>query len=190
MTATAQYTQIQSYLNNGALSTVGGPLPDTRGWASVDVEAGGRKFRFATTHLDTTNPAIQIKQAHEMIGGAGATNLPLVFVGDFNAVANSGLDPSFPTYQKFINAGFAEARPARRAPDPGFTCCQASNLLNPASQLSKRVDLVLTKGDNQVVDIKRVGENPSDRTASGLWPSDHAGVIATLKIRRQNGNHH
>jgi endonuclease/exonuclease/phosphatase family metal-dependent hydrolase len=182
--------QVQGYLNNSALSTVGGPLPDTRGWASVDVETGGRKFRFATTHLDTTNPAIQIKQAHEMIGGAGATNLPLVFVGDFNAVANSGLDPSFPTYQKFINAGFAEAWPARRAPDPGLTCCQASNLLNPASQLSRRVDLVLTKGNIQVVDIKRVGENPGDRTASGLWPSDHAGVIATLKIRRQNGPHH
>jgi endonuclease/exonuclease/phosphatase family metal-dependent hydrolase len=182
--------QVQGYLNNSALSTVGGPLPDTRGWASVDVETGGRKFRFATTHLDTTNPAIQIKQAHDMIGGAGATNLPLVFVGDFNAVANSGLDPSFPTYQKFINAGFAEAWPARRAPDPGFTCCQASNLLNPASQLSRRVDLVLTKGNIQVVDIKRVGENPGDRTASGLWPSDHAGVIATLKIRRQNGPHH
>ena len=182
--------QIQGYLNNSALQTVGGPLPDTRGWASVDVETGGRKFRFATTHLDTTSPAIQIKQAHEMIAGAGATNLPLVFVGDFNAVANNGMDPSFPTYQKFINAGFAEAWPARRAPDPGLTCCQASNLLNPASQLSRRVDLVLTKGDIQVVDIKRVGENPSDRTASGLWPSDHAGVIATLKIRRQNGHHH
>jgi endonuclease/exonuclease/phosphatase family metal-dependent hydrolase len=176
--------QVQGYLNNSALSTVGGPLPDTRGWASVDVETGGRKFRFATTHLDTTNPAIQIKQAHEMIGGAGATDLPIVFVGDFNAAANSGMDPTFPTYQKFINAGFAEAWPARRAPDPGLTCCQASNLLNPASQLSTRVDLVLTKGNIQVVDIKRVGENPGDRTASGLWPSDHAGVIATLKIRR------
>jgi endonuclease/exonuclease/phosphatase family metal-dependent hydrolase len=176
--------QIQGYLNDSALSTVGGPLADIRGWASVDVETGGRKFRFATTHLDTTSPAIQIKQAHEMIGGAGATDLPLVFVGDFNAAANSGMDPTFPTYQKFINAGFAEAWPARRAPDPGLTCCQASNLLNPASQLSKRVDLVLTKGNIQVVDIKRVGENPGDRTASGLWPSDHAGVIATLKIRR------
>jgi endonuclease/exonuclease/phosphatase family metal-dependent hydrolase len=181
--------QVQGHLTNSALQTVGGPLSDTRGWASVDVETGGRKFRFATTHLDT-NPAIQIKQAHDMIEGAGSTTLPLVFVGDFNAVANSGLDPSFATYQKFINAGFAEAWPARRAPDPGLTCCQASNLLNPASQLSGRVDLVLTKGDIQVVDIKRVGENPSDRTASGLWPSDHAGVIATLKIRRQNGHHH
>jgi endonuclease/exonuclease/phosphatase family metal-dependent hydrolase len=176
--------QVQGYLNNSSLSTVGGPLPDTRGWASVDVETRGRKFRFATTHLDTFSPAIQLKQAHDMINGAGATSLPLVFVGDFNAVANSGLDPTFPTYQKFINAGFVEAWPARRAPDPGLTCCQASDLLNPASQLSKRVDLVLTKGNIQVVEIKRVGENPADRTTSGLWPSDHAGVIATLKIRR------
>jgi hypothetical protein len=35
-----------------------------------------------------------------------------------------------------------------------------------------------------VLDIRRVGDQPGDRTPSGLWPSDHAGVIATLKIRK------
>ena len=60
-----------------------------------------------------------------MINGAGNTTLPVVFVGDFNVVANSGLDPTFPVYQKFINAGFVEAWPHKRAPDPGLTCCQS-----------------------------------------------------------------
>ena len=102
-----------------------------------------------------------------MINGAGNTDLPLVFVGDFNAVANSGLDPTFATYQRFINAGFVEAWPAKRHPDPGLTCCQAANLMNPTSQLTTRVDLVLLKGNIQVLDIRRVGEQPGDRTASG-----------------------
>ena len=62
--------------------------------------------------------------------------------------------------------------------------------MNPTSQLTTRVDLVLLKGNIQVLDIRRVGEQPGDRTASGLWPSDHAGVIATLKIRKGNGQHH
>jgi hypothetical protein len=181
--------QVQGYLTNGVFNTLGGILVDGRGWASVDVEAHGRKFRFATTHLDT-QLQIQSAQAQDMIGSAANTSLPLVFVGDFNAVANSGTDPTFATYQRFINAGFVEAWPVKRAPDPGLTCCQAANLMNPASQLSTRVDLVLLKGDIQVVEIKRVGENPGDRTASGLWPSDHAGVIATLRIRRQGGHHH
>lgn len=179
--------QVQGYLTNGAFQTLGGVLVDGRGWAAVDVETRGRKFRFATTHLDT-QLAIQRSQAQDMISGAGNTDLPLVFVGDFNAVANNGLDPTFATYQRFINAGFVEAWPAKRHPDPGLTCCQAANLMNPTSQLTTRVDLVLLKGNIQVLDIRRVGEQPGDRTASGLWPSDHAGVIATLKIRKGNGH--
>jgi len=30
--------------------------------------------------------------------------------------------------------------------------------------------------------IKVVGNQQNDRTLSGLWPSDHAGVIADLKL--------
>ena len=125
-----------------------------------------------------------------MINGAGNTTLPVVFVGDFNVTADSGLDPSFAVYQKFINAGFVEAWQLKRAHDSGFTCCQAANLLNPTSQLTHRIDLVLFRGAIQVVDISLVGEKPSDRTPSGLWPSDHAGVVATLRIPRTSGPGH
>ena len=31
-------------------------------------------------------------------------------------------------------------------------------------------------------DISLIGNQPADRTASGLWPSDHAGVAATLRL--------
>jgi endonuclease/exonuclease/phosphatase family metal-dependent hydrolase len=172
--------QVQGFLSNRSFATPGGPVLNPRGWASVDVEKNGRKFRFATTHLERPHP-VQALQAHDMIQGAGNTTLPLVFVGDFNVTADSGLDPSFAVYQKFINAGFVEAWPARRAPDPGFTCCQAPDLLNPTSQANHRLDLIFLKGDIRVVDITRVGDKPSDRTASGRWPSDHSGVVATLK---------
>jgi endonuclease/exonuclease/phosphatase family metal-dependent hydrolase len=175
--------QVQGFLANRAFPTPGGPVLNPRGWASVDVEKNGRKFRFATTHLERPDP-VQALQAHDMIQGAGNTPLPLVFVGDFNVTADDGLDPSFPVYQKFINAGFVEAWPAKRAPDPGFTCCQAPDLLNPTSQVTHRLDLVFLKGDIRIVDIVRVGDKPSDRTASGRWPSDHSGVVATLKIPR------
>src|SRR5262249_46142111 len=45
-----------------------------------------------------------------------------------------------------------------------------------------RIDYVLTHGGVQAVSMKVVGASPSDRTASGLWPSDHAGIVATLQI--------
>ena len=53
---------------------------------------------------------------------------------------------------------------------------------NPSSSLNHRIDLILFRGAFGITDIHLIGNNSSDRTASGLWPSDHAGVVATLNI--------
>jgi hypothetical protein len=53
-------------------------------------------------------------------------------------------------------------------------------LLNARSQLSHRIDLIMLRGAFTVEDISLIGNKPSDRTPSGLWPSDHAGIVATL----------
>ena len=172
--------QVQGFLRNFSIPTLGGPVLNARGWVSVDVEKNGRKFRFATTHLDVDDPAVQRVQAFEMIAGAGDTNLPVVFVGDFNVSATI---PSDLTYGQFIAAGFVDAWTRKRPSDPGLTCCQAVNLLNPVSQLNRRVDLILYRGGFRVEEVELVGENPNDRFGSPrLWPSDHAGVVATLRI--------
>jgi endonuclease/exonuclease/phosphatase family metal-dependent hydrolase len=173
--------QVQGFLRNVTFNTLGGPIVNARGWASVDVEKNGRKFRFATTHLDADNPGIRSLQAIDMIAGAGNTSLPTVFVADFNVTATSAADA---TYAQFPASGFVDAWARKRPLDPGFTCCQAPNLLNPASQLDQRIDLIFVRGGFVVDDIHRVGEQPFERTPSGLWPSDHAGVVATLRIPR------
>ena len=159
-----------------------GTFADTRGWAAIDVNMHGRRFRFVTTHLDSSVPAIRVAQAKELLVTAANTNLPVVMAGDFNIAADSGLDPSFPAYQAIINAGFTEAWQSKRAPDPGFTCCQAENVLNPTSLLNHRIDLVLFRGGFGVADMSLIGNQPADRTSSGLWPSDHAGIAATLRL--------
>jgi endonuclease/exonuclease/phosphatase family metal-dependent hydrolase len=171
----------QHYLTNVVAPTAVGPITLPRGWASIDVAIEGRAFRFVTTHLDIT-PAIQLAQVKELIPAAGNTNLPVIFSGDFNATADNGLDPTFPTYQAIINAGFIEAWPQKRAPDPGFTCCQAPDLRNTPSSLNHRIDLILLRGAFGITDIHLIGNKPGDRTPSGLWPSDHAGVVVTLKL--------
>jgi hypothetical protein len=50
--------------------------------------------------------------------------------------------------------------------------------------LKQRIDLILFR-ENQinVHDIKLVGAHSSNRIPSGQWPSDHAGVVATLSIK-------
>jgi endonuclease/exonuclease/phosphatase family metal-dependent hydrolase len=174
--------QIEHYAVNQISASPAGAFAVMRGWASIDAHIRGRAFRFATTHLDAVLPPVQVLQATELVGSAANTPLPMVITGDLNATADSSLDPTFPTYQVVINAGFTDAWPGKRAPDPGFTCCQASDLRNAASQLNHRIDFVLTRGGIDVVDIRRVGDQANDRTRSGLWLSDHAGVVATLRI--------
>jgi hypothetical protein len=45
------------------------------------------------------------------------------------------------------------------------------------SSPNQRIDLVLERGVIPVFDF-RVGNTPAALTPSGLWPSDHAGVVA------------
>jgi endonuclease/exonuclease/phosphatase family metal-dependent hydrolase len=176
--------RVQDFLFNEALNTPVVPVINKRGWASVDATVFGHTLRFVTTHLDVTPPfVIQRAQAAEALQTAVLTTLPTVFIGDFNTdPRDDPSNPTFPTYQLLIGAGFSDAWKERYPSLPGFTCCQAADLLNPVSTLDTRIDLLLTRGSVSVQDIKLVGDRASDRTASGLWPSDHAGLAATLRI--------
>jgi endonuclease/exonuclease/phosphatase family metal-dependent hydrolase len=180
--------QIEQFGVKLSVPTFLGPFTDLRGWAAIDVKMRGQRFRFATTHLDSSVPAIRMAQAKELLLTAANTSLPVVIAGDFNISAGDSLDPSFPAYQAMINAGFNDAWKIKRAPDPGFTCCQADNLLNPTSLLSQRIDLVLFRGAFDVANISLVGNLQADRTSSGLWPSDHAGIAATLRLPSQQAD--
>ncbi len=155
-----------------------------RGWAAVDVKVRGKSFRFVTTHLESFSPILQVIQGNELLLGPANTNLPIVMVGDFNSDAEpTGTGPDkTPTYQHLINAGFVDAW-SQAGLGPVFTCCQAADLRNEPSSLNERIDLVLFRGQFTVTDADIVGEAVVDRTASGLWPSDHAGVVATLQFR-------
>ena len=158
-----------------------GPITIRRGWVAVDVKIRGKSFRFISTHLDGDclpfTSAIQQAQAAELLGGPAATDLPVVLVGDLNSPG----DGTGVTYNNLITAGFADA-----AVDAGvggtLTCCQADDLLNPVSILDRRIDFVLSRAGFTVLGADIVGEDPSDRTLSGLWPSDHAGVVATFEL--------
>jgi endonuclease/exonuclease/phosphatase family metal-dependent hydrolase len=154
--------------------TVAGPVTLPRGWASVDVKIRGKSFRFVTTHLESFSAAVRNLQASELLAGPVDTSLPVVLVGDMNSGPGTDLGAD----SILLGGGFSDAW----NDGPGLTCCHAVDLHNPDPTLTKRIDLVLTKGGFEAVSADVVGEEPSDRTPSGLWPSDHAGVVATLRL--------
>jgi endonuclease/exonuclease/phosphatase family metal-dependent hydrolase len=161
------------------LTTLFGPISIPHSWVSVDVTFDkGDKARIVSTHLEPLSPIIQGLQADELLNGPGNTHLPVVFIGDFNSNADG---TGTPTYTKLIDAGFIDAWTIKGKGN-GFTCCQADDLLNNDSSLTERTDLMMFRGEFKVKDIELVGNSQNDRTISGLWPSDHAGIVATLKL--------
>jgi endonuclease/exonuclease/phosphatase family metal-dependent hydrolase len=174
--------QIRHYVAAPRQLTPFGVFGDTEGYAAIDVTWRGRQFRFVTTHFDVS-PALAVPQALELVQTGANTTLPVVLVCDCNANPDNPNDPIFQTYPAYLllkNAGFVDAFRTARPTDPGFTFGQAENLLNVISSMSHRIDLVQFRGPFTAEDVQVVGASPADRTRLGLWPSDHAGVVATL----------
>ena len=182
--------QSGQYAAQHAIPTVGGPIPLPWAWASVDASIGGHTFRFATTHLDSNFGDTQVAQAQEFLSGAGSTTLPLVWAGDFNSDADAttvtGVPPDTATYKSLLASGLIDSWAVARPGDRGYTCCENANLDNALPTLDRRIDLVLTRGPWLPVSATLVGADPSDKTAGGLWPSDHAGVVVKLNLEGQS----
>ncbi|MBT2540693.1 endonuclease/exonuclease/phosphatase family protein [Streptomyces sp. ISL-44] len=162
------------------------PIRIERGWVAADATVRGRTTRVVTTHLEPAAPTIQEAQADELLAGPLNTKLPTVLLGDLNSAAGGvGATPGTATqsHNKLLAAGFTDAWTATRPRNPGFTCCQAPDLRNLTSNLSQRIDYVLFRGKVTALATKRVGHTQADRTPSGLWPSDHAGVRGVLRLR-------
>jgi endonuclease/exonuclease/phosphatase family metal-dependent hydrolase len=153
-----------------------GTLSFDRGWATVDGRFRGAKFHFANTHLEVEDfPAVQEAQGQAFLAGPGKGS-NVIATGDFNSAADGSQTATYGNLTKFYRDAW---RVNKR--DPGFTCCQNSTLTNPTSALATRIDLVLTHGDVRTVAAKRVGATPFQATPP-FWPSDHAGVVAALRL--------
>lgn len=172
----------------------GVPLPNpllggatiVRGWASVDVMVRGRSYRFVDTHLEAYSPVVRALQAQELAGILAGSPLPVVLVGDLNSEPTDTAG----AYGILTGAlGLADAWVAVHGPAGGDTSGQTDDLNLPESRLDHRIDYVLYQPRGiRATAAEVVGEQQRDRTRPlpgapyGLWPSDHAGVVATLRL--------
>ena len=84
-----------------------------------------------------------------------------------------------------LGAGYTDVWQADTA-GAGYTCCQAADLRNEGSALYERIDQIFIKDvplrEDAAIRTATVGDRPADKTPAGLWPSDHAGVVAHLPV--------
>ncbi|HEX5780588.1 MAG TPA: endonuclease/exonuclease/phosphatase family protein [Solirubrobacteraceae bacterium] len=156
-------------------------LPVDRGWASVEATLRGHKFRFVDTHLEAFgDPAIREAQAKELTRGPLKTSKQVILVGDLNSGVGRHKQPE----QAGDDLAFrALARFGMKDNGAVQSCCY-SNLFDPNAVFDHTVDHVLSKPGLRKVKATVTGDDAGQRTASGLWPSDHGGVVSTLRLRR------
>ncbi len=160
------------------LPIVGGTVTVTRGWISVDATVRGRTIRFLSTHLEALLPAVQQAEVAELLAGPAATSLPVVLAGDLNT--GPGVSAA---YSDLIAAGWVDTWVVTNPANPGFTWpLHGEDPFTPFATPFQRIDLVLVRGSLQPVSDRLVGNLLSDLTPSGLWPSDHAGVVSKMRI--------
>ena len=165
-----------------------GPLSFDRGWASIDAKLMRQPFRFVTTHFETEDfPDTQQAQAAEFLAGPGKGGT-IIATGDFNSASDGSTTTS---YARLTGPGkFRDAWDEDEL-GPGSTCCQESNtpplapgaLNNEDSTLGTRIDLILSRGSARSSgDAEVIGDAPFQATPP-FWPSDHAGVVAKIRLK-------
>lgn len=179
-----------------------GPTELVRGWVRVTVEREGTPWHFVATHLETQGPSADhpIRQVHDgqalelrsaVLAGLDGN---VVLMGDLNS--DAAADPSAPswtaTYGHLVDAGFVDvwAVAAGTATADGLTCCLA-----PGRTLEERIDFVMIRSDAGTAGgdddgdegehrgyyhMEVVGDEAADQIADGVWPSDHAGLSASV----------
>jgi endonuclease/exonuclease/phosphatase family metal-dependent hydrolase len=148
------------------------PFLVTRGWTAVDVKHRGRNARVVNTHLEAFHEGVRLAQAAELIAGPAANAGPTIVLGDMN----SGPPAPTPTYGLLAGA-FTDVWPVAGV-GPGLTCCHPD--LTPAAPFSKRIDLVLVDAGVAPLSAQVVGAAAAP--AFPFYASDHAGVVATVKL--------
>ena len=150
----------------------------TRGFGAVDLLADGVPFTLVNTHLEVGGflSADQEGQAQNLVDALAPVSGQVVLVGDFNSAA----DGSTTTTYHIVTQAFSDAWPIVVATDPGFTCC--TDITAAAFALTERIDLVFCRGKERPEAANLVGLDASARTAGGLLPSDHVGLVTTLTV--------
>jgi endonuclease/exonuclease/phosphatase family metal-dependent hydrolase len=182
------------YANNLSVEILGTTLTFDRGYQWVDVRAGSTRFRFVNTHLEAFSSDLALAQAQELLANGTATDRTTVFVCDCNSdplndtVKPHDTVPHKAPYELITGPGGFTDQWLEFAPaEEGWTSGLSELVNDPtADGFDHRIDFVFGRTvDGEPLRVRRgavTGDEVTDRDPStGLWPSDHAGVV--LKLR-------
>ena len=157
------------------------PFVFTNSWQSIDVKVPGKSFRFIATHLDALDSSGTVSgfQAKELLAGPAKTSLPVIVSGDFNSGPKTA-----PNAYNALAAALSDTWVAAGLGEPPLTCCHLAPedlVSDPNDVYTEDLDHVFTRGALKIKGEHLVGDTaPNPVPEPFLWPSDHAGMVATL----------
>ena len=180
--------------HNLPVTIAGVEMNFSRGYQWVDVRAGNSSLRFVNTHLEAFSSDLALAQAVQMVGEATASDRTTVIACDCNsdplldAVKPGDTQPHKAPYDYITGPGGYTDQWLEWAPaEEGWTS-GLSELVNDttAAGFDHRIDMIFGHTpDGHVLDVDRgavTGNELGDRDpTTGLWPSDHAGVVLRLR---------
>src|SRR4051812_10502234 len=149
-----------------------GDVSVNRSFNQLDASIGPATIHFVNAHLEAYSTDFRLKQAKELVAGPlRSKKRPTVLVGDLNSGPKLPKPADRPPYKAIAAAGFKEARTTT------FNCCFNDDLVS--GKWDHIVDHIMTRPKFTVVHSFVTGK---ERTAGGLSPSDHGGVVSVLRL--------
>ncbi|KAB7743816.1 hypothetical protein GA707_09985 [Nostocoides sp. F2B08] len=181
------------YDANLSLGVLGVTFAFDRGYQWVDVRAGGRDFRVVNSHFEAFSSNIALAQARQLVDEATAEDRSTVILCDCNSDPlderiKTGIGDTVPhkAAYDFITQTYTDQWLQWAPAEDGWTSGLNETVDEVPPSWTHRIDMVFGRtADGGPLGVDRgevTGTELSDRDpATGLWPSDHAGVVLRLR---------
>jgi endonuclease/exonuclease/phosphatase family metal-dependent hydrolase len=191
LSVTGEHDEI--FDRNLALGVAGLEFDFDRGYQWVDVRAGGKSFRFINTHLEAFSSDIALDQARQMVTEGTADGRSTVIACDCNSdpldsSVKTGIGDTVPHKAPYelITETYTDQWLKWAPAEAGWTSGLNERVDEMPPTWTHRIDMIFGRtasGGPLGVDRGTVtGTEVTDRDpATGLWPSDHAGVVLRLR---------
>lgn len=143
-------------------------------WVRLYDRTTRKEFRFLNLHLDHVSNEAKLAQVQLVLDEADQyqTDFPQIFVGDFNANAQSKI------VQNVLSAGWRDSyAEANGDQDPGPTVHVFLGPNDPKKDVRKKIDFIFLKGA-----IATSTSTVIKDAYKGVYPSDHYFVEAVLEL--------
>src|SRR6266704_691618 len=133
---------------------------ERRGMIRIEVNVGGRRLSFATTHLDYQYEDGRIFEAGQLLDFLKGGKEAVIIVGDFNEEANGD---AYKLFTAYFRDGWLESK------------AKETGLSYPADKPKKRIDYIFYSANTEVRARKTWVVN--------TLASDHVPVVADLELQ-------